>query len=50
MNPLWRIDKMIDDAICRMTQRTAQMILSVYWAMHEDEEERYNHSSVYDGL
>jgi len=25
---------------CRMTQRTAQMILSVYWAMHEDEERR----------
>jgi hypothetical protein len=29
---------MLDDAICRMTQCTAQMILSVYWAMHEDED------------
>lgn len=33
---MYRIDRMLDDAICRMTQRTAQMILSVYWMMHED--------------
>jgi len=30
-----RIDKMLDDCIHRMKQPTAQMILSIYWAMHE---------------
>jgi hypothetical protein len=30
-----RIDKMLDDTIGRMSDRTAQMILSVYWQMHE---------------
>jgi len=39
-----RIDKMLDQAICRMSKRTAQTILSVYWQMHEGEQ------MIYDAL
>jgi hypothetical protein len=39
-----RIDKMLDDAIEKMTQREAQRILSVYWQMHEGEQ------MIYDAL
>jgi hypothetical protein len=39
-----RIDRMLDNAIERMTKRTAQMILSVYWQMHEGEQ------MIYDAL
>jgi hypothetical protein len=41
-----RIDRMLDDAIDRMKQATASMILSVYWAMHERGEVYNNKQGV----
>jgi len=44
-----RIDKMLDDCIHRMKQSTAQMILSIYWAMHERGEVYNNERGVIHG-